>query len=453
MLAMVTTTRSSNGTISTTDEDGSRYEKRASTHDSIPVRTDDGQPDASEHHSLSNDRSRSPQRPYPTAREIDFTDTERRKIVRKIDIRLLVVFCLMYISIQSDRANLSNALTDNFLGDLNLTSADFNNALTINRITFMLAELPVQCIIVRYSFREVFPWMLMAWGVTSAFQGFITTRAALYGTRALIGVLEGGFMPGVAYLFTQFYTTAELTPRLAVLASCQDLAMVVASLTAAGLLRMRGVGNKPGWFWLFVVEGIWVFITGVMAWLYLPTSPYETASTLCKKPWFSARELAILDYRLVRDDASKRQTDKKTRASLRVLWSTFRDWHLWGLFLLGTLAVLLNLPMKAYLGLTLRRMGFSVLMSNALGAPAALLSSTAILVLSLSSEYFGERTWHCVFAALWNLPCYIALVVMTPRDGNVQANAWARYTLATLIAGCKCRARLRDLNAEMLTTS
>lgn len=42
------------------------------------------------------------------------------------------------------------------------------------------------------------------------------------------------------------------------------IARVISSLLAAAILNMRGVSGKPGWFWLFLLEGILTFLIGLI---------------------------------------------------------------------------------------------------------------------------------------------------------------------------------------------
>lgn len=77
-------------------------------------------------------------------------------------------------------------------------------------------------------------------------------------------------------------------------------------LLAYGILYMRGVGGKPGWFWLFALMGIFTIFVGCLFGLVFPDS--------FKKPYcpfapgrqvFTDRELYILNTRVILDDPLK----------------------------------------------------------------------------------------------------------------------------------------------------
>jgi len=104
----------------------------------------------------------------------------------------------MFFGLQLDRGNLSNALTDNLLVDLNLTQDDYNNGTTVQVLAFLAAEFPVQLLIKRYGFKQVLPLLMMAWSLVSWTQAFMHEKVGFYITRALIGACEGGFIPGAS---------------------------------------------------------------------------------------------------------------------------------------------------------------------------------------------------------------------------------------------------------------
>ena len=119
---------------------------------------------------------------------------------------------------------------------------------TVQLICFLAAEFPVQLLIKRYGFKQILPLMMMGWGTVSWAQSFMTGKVGYYITRALIGLFEGGFIPGTILFASYFYKSAELSVRLAAFWSTLNIARVISALLAAGILKMRGVTGRPGWY-------------------------------------------------------------------------------------------------------------------------------------------------------------------------------------------------------------
>ncbi|EEA22377.1 hypothetical protein TMatcc_008181 [Talaromyces marneffei ATCC 18224] len=359
-----------------------------------------------------------------------WTAKEERVVVWKTDLFFMSWICVMFLGLQLDRGNLSNALTDNFLVDLNLTTNDYNNGTTIQLICFLTAEFPVQLIIKRYGFRIVLPTMMIVWSMVSWAQAFMTSRASFYVTRALIGAFEGGFIPGTILFATYFYKAHELSVRLAFFWSTLNIARVISSLLAAGILQMRGVHGRTGWFYLFLIEGLLTLGIGIISLLYLPQSPTHTKSILYPKSWYTERQEVIMINRLLRDDPSKGLTKISEPATLKDVRNALSDRSMWGLYFIGLIAYIPQGPVQGYLSLTLRRIGFSTFDSNMLSIPSAVLQIILMLLLAKSSERFDERTFHCFIGEFWSLPLLAALLALPAHGHN-----WGRFTITTMISG------------------
>lgn len=359
-----------------------------------------------------------------------WTEQEERRVIWKTDLYLLSWICVMFFGLQLDRGNLSNALADNLLKDLHLTSDDYNNGTTIQLVCFLAAEFPVQFLTKRYGFKYILPTMMMLWGTVSWAQAWITDRTSFYLTRAFIGACEGGFIPGTILFATYFYKSKELSVRLACFWSTLNIARVISALLAAGILEMRGIGGKTGWFWLFLIEGLLTFLIGVISFLYLPHSPTNTKSVLFRRSWYTEREEVIMVNRILRDDPAKGLTALKEPATFKDIRNAWSDSSMWGLYFIGLVAYIPATPVQAYLTLTLKRLGFSTFDSNMLTIPSAALQIVTMLALAYSSDFFNERTFHCFFGEFWILPLLAAIITL-PNGGR----DWSRFSLITLISG------------------
>lgn len=70
-------------------------------------------------------------------------------------------------------------------------------------------------------------------------------------------------------------------------------------------------------------------LIGIVAWFYLPPSPYMTASWFRgKNGWFSEREEKIVANRIIRDDPSKGDMHNREGLSLDMLKECLKDYHM-----------------------------------------------------------------------------------------------------------------------------
>ena len=70
--------------------------------------------------------------------------------------------------------------------------------------------------------------------------------------RLVLGMVEAGFYPGIAYYISFWYTAEERATRLAIISVAGSLSGAVGGLLASTFSFMNGLGGLKGWQWLFI---------------------------------------------------------------------------------------------------------------------------------------------------------------------------------------------------------
>jgi MFS family permease len=78
---------------------------------------------------------------------------------------------------------------------------------------------------------------------------------------------------GVNYYLSCWYRRSEFGIRAAIFFSAAALAGSFGGLLAAAIVNMEGIGGKPGWAWIFILEGLATIVIAFasfwMVWCYL----------------------------------------------------------------------------------------------------------------------------------------------------------------------------------------
>ncbi|CAH0045457.1 unnamed protein product [Clonostachys solani] len=361
-----------------------------------------------------------------------WTWKEETAVRHKVDWKIMVWACVMFTALNIDRGNIKNAVSDNMLDDLGLTKADYNLGQTIARVGFLVAELPSQLISKRIGPDMWIPIQICIFSLISALQFFLKGRASFLATRYLMQVasatFQGGFIPDTILYLSYWYTGTALPIRLAWFWMSSQIADICVGFAAVGLVSMRGILGYEGWRWLFLIEGAFTFLIGILSFFLMPQCPTRTKSWWNPKGYFTEKEQKIIVNSVIRDDPQKGGMYNRQGLSVRQIWECAKDYDMWPLYALGLLFGLPKYPVDQYLTLSFRSLGFNVIHTNLLSIPYIVGSSITMLLITGLSELVNNRSFVAMAEDAWLLPCFIALIALPDP-----ISAWAYFAISTVL--------------------
>jgi hypothetical protein len=312
-----------------------------------------------------------------------------------------------------------------------MTTNDYNTGQTIFLCCFLFAELPSQLISKRLGPDRWIPIQMVAWSLVAACQAFLKTRSGYLGLRALLGLLEGGFIPDTILFLSFFYKSSELPKRLTCFWVSYTITTIIGAFLAFGLLHIKDSNGGGSWRYLFAYEGLLTGVIGIIAAFWMPASPTQTKGGFRGKDgWFTEHEEKIMVNRVIRDDPSKGSMHNRQAVTPRLLWDSLKDYHMWPIYILGFVWMIPYTPEANYLTLQLRSQGFTTFQTNLLTIPAAIVSITTMIATTWLAERTNQRLLFGAAIEVWYLVLLIALQTLPEKS-----MPWPRFAILTLIVG------------------
>ncbi|KAK1676397.1 major facilitator superfamily domain-containing protein [Colletotrichum godetiae] len=307
------------------------------------------------------------------------TEVEQKNIIRRIDIRLLPILGIMYSISLIDRTNLGLALVAGMQEDLELAVGNrYTVIVMVFFVAYILFEIPSNLMLPKAGPANWLSFLGVGFGVVLIGMGFTKSWGAMAVCRALLGILEAGFLPGCTYLITCWYTRFEVGKRLSGFWILSVLASGFSAIFAYVLTLLRGKSGLNGWSWIFIIEGAITVVVCALGWFIIIDFPTQAGKFL--KP--AEQEFIIARINRDRGDA------EEDHINLAKILHHLKDWRLyfWAFNLMAS-----TLPGYAYsyfLPIILRNgMGFSSTQAQLLSAPPYVLAA----IVAYISGYLGDK--------------------------------------------------------------
>ncbi|KAF5095635.1 hypothetical protein D0Z03_001795 [Geotrichum reessii] len=351
----------------------------------------------------------------------------QRKLMLKADLCIVPAICLLYLLAFLDRVNISNANIYGMSSDLNLVGNQYNVALTIFFVPYILSEVPSNYFLKKFKPHIWLSLCMILFGAVTIAQGFVKNFGGLVACRFFLGMFEAGMFPGCFYLLAMWYRREEAQKRYSFFFSSTCLAGAFSGLIAAGIWNLDGKRGLEGWRWIFIIEGaITVFCSLIM---YFCISDFPEDASFLKD-----NERAFIKAKLALDVG---ESSHDVKLDIKGVLRVFHDWKVW---LAGLMYFFLIVPAYGYAyfaAAIVKSLNYSPLQTQFHSVPPWVAAFGFSMIFSVISDKFRHRCAFVIFSCLVAISGFVMLLAnktnTSVRYGGLFLIASGLYTAMPLL--------------------
>jgi MFS family permease len=343
--------------------------------------------------------------------------TTERKLMTRIDLRVVPFLCVMYLLAFLDRVNISNAEVFGLSRDLGLKNHEYNTALVIFFVPYCLFEIPSNILLKRFKPHVWLSGNMFAFGFVTIMMGLVRNYSGLLACRFFLGVFETGMFPGAFYLIGMWYRRHEAQKRYSFFFNSTTLAGAFGGLLAAAIGKMDGLSGYAGWRWIFILEGCLTVVVSIAFFFLLPDFPEDVK-------WLSEDEKAFVSARL-RVDQGRAVQDRNIK--LRDVGRIFKDYKV---IVGGFMYFGLIVPAYGYAYFApgiIRTYGYGPIETQLRSVPPWAASFVFSMIIAVVSDRLRHRFAFAVFAIC---VCISGFGILIAVHDNTQVQYAALFLVA-----------------------
>ncbi|KAI0100144.1 vitamin H transporter 1/biotin symporter vht1 [Nemania sp. FL0031] len=355
------------------------------------------------------------------------------EVYRRLDLRIIPAFWVLYFLCSAIRSNIGLAQTMNedtghdLITVLGLSSKDISTALALFYVAYVIFDCPSNLLMSKLSPRGWMARIVIAVGVIGVSFTAVRDAWSLKFLRFLLGVVIAGMWPGMAYYLTLFYPPSRTGKRIGQYFTAAQVSAAVGGLVSAGFQLIDGRGGLFGFQWMFLIYGIVAIVVGIALLWWLPDRPLPPGQSRANTG--IAKWLPTTPEALTGEDALIHYEDLKRVYhprpwTLKDLIGVLMDWRLWPLTLMYFGVVGVGIGTQLYGTVIIHGINpkFTGVQLSLLFAPIWIMDLIAILIVTPISDRFHRLRPFFFSAAASIQIAGLLTVTFAPTS-----NPWARY--------------------------
>ncbi|KAL1924792.1 uncharacterized protein VTP21DRAFT_4446 [Calcarisporiella thermophila] len=300
---------------------------------------------------------------------------DERRLVRKIDGRLVVWLMVLFAVHKFDRSSLYIARTAHIDQDLRIGEERFYWIELFSAIGYMIMNFGLSLIFKWIGPQKWLSIMISLSGIVLALSVLSKFFMSVLVTRFFIGVFQAGVFPAIIHLLPYYYSQKEHAFRLSLI--WLGLAIVYAFSGFVSLSPARGNGVLSGWQILLLCAGMTTCFVGVLNFFLVSDSPQSAT-------WLSPKERDWTEQRAAQSTSCDHA---EVRVELTKIKEVFLDCQVYFLTILYLAVYTCISSQRKYIHATIAEMGYAGAQAQALAIPILLCSS----ILSLGVAYYSDH--------------------------------------------------------------
>ncbi|CDR88673.1 related to TNA1-high affinity nicotinic acid plasma membrane permease [Sporisorium scitamineum] len=350
-----------------------------------------------------------------------------KRLVRKIDIRLMPILVLLYVLNHLDRNSITTARDNGLVRDLKLKDQEYQTAISILFVGYITFQIPSNMLMTKLGRPSLYiPTFVALWGIVSACTAATAGYHSLLAVRICLGFVESAFFPGALALLGYFYKKEEMATRTAILFSGSIISNAFSGLISAGILGgMEGKAGLPAWKWLFLLEGSVTVVVAGLAVLILPDMPGNSK-------FLTGEEMQMAVNRLSVNAGTTLSPNDEEGTPMQGFVMAAKDIKVWVLAFMLT-AVTVGVGFNQFFPTIVGSLGYSHTVTLLLTAPIWFFAFLACLFNGLHSDRVQERTLHIIIPLVFGIVGFIIASTTTSLGARffalfIEASSYASYT-------------------------
>ncbi|CCH42395.1 putative membrane protein [Wickerhamomyces ciferrii] len=314
---------------------------------------------------------------------ITYTEEEESSLVRKLDLNVTLLLCVVYGTQFMDKVTISFTGIMGLRDDLELKGNQFSWLTTAFYLGWLSFEFLSVRLLQRFPLMKTMSAFVFVWGSVQILNAAAAFNfGGMLTARFFLGAMESAISPAAVMLTAQYYKKDEQFQRNTFWWSSNGVGNILGAALAYGLAKHEESMTIKAWKLLFLVTGIFTLLLSVILFFHLPDTPNEA--------WFLTEKERKISVERIRVNQQGFGNPKFKRYQAI---EAFKDIRTYLYITHGIISTVPNGALTSFGSILIKdSFGYSELQALLLSMPNGACQFLSSFFLFYAIKYFGNRT-------------------------------------------------------------